>query len=145
LPQLATTLNGLLTQRADAARQIEEMLDTHPLAKVLTSGPGIGVRTEARICSNSATAPPSPTSGHLAAYAGLAPVTRRSGTSLRLAISEGPQQLLNRCPGHPNVRARRQRPSQLPKTSHTRLIPRIDRRPQAEPNHKTSWRHTCAG
>ncbi|GAB3924384.1 IS110 family transposase [Kribbella albertanoniae] len=83
LPQLATTLAGLLTQRADAARQIEEMLDAHPLSKVLTSVPGIGVRTGARILLEVGDGTAFPTSGHLAAYAGLAPVTRRSGTSIR--------------------------------------------------------------
>lgn len=31
------------------ADQVEEILDTHPLAGVLTSMPGIGVRTAARI------------------------------------------------------------------------------------------------
>ncbi|MDR3084657.1 MAG: IS110 family transposase [Streptomyces sp.] len=83
LPQLAATLQGLLTQRADAAKQIEEMLDTHPLSKVLTSIPGIGVRTGARILLEVGDGTAFPTSGHLAAYAGLAPVTRRSGTSIR--------------------------------------------------------------
>ena len=38
------------------------MLDAHPLAEVLTSMPGVGSAF--------------PTPGHLAAYAGLAPVTR---------------------------------------------------------------------
>lgn len=83
LPQLATTLSGLLTQRADAATQIEEMLDAHPLAKVLTSMPGVGVRTGARILLEVGDGSAFPTSGHLAAYAGLAPVTRRSGSSVR--------------------------------------------------------------
>lgn len=83
LPQLATQLAGLLAQRANAAAQIEEMLDAHPLAKVLTSMPGIGVRTGARILLEVGDGSAFPTSGHLAAYAGLAPVTRRSGTSIR--------------------------------------------------------------
>ncbi|MEU6138107.1 IS110 family transposase [Nocardioides sp. NPDC047086] len=83
LPQLATQLAGLLAQRATAAAQIEEMLDAHPLAKVLTSMPGIGVRTGARILLEVGDGTSFPTSGHLAAYAGLAPVTRRSGTSIR--------------------------------------------------------------
>lgn len=83
LPQLATTLSGLLAQRAAAAAQIEEMLDAHPLAQVLTSMPGIGVRTGARILLEVGDGTTFPTPGHLAAYAGLAPVTRRSGTSIR--------------------------------------------------------------
>jgi transposase len=83
LPQLAMTLSSLLAQRAGAAKQIEEMLDNHPLSKVLTSMPGIGVRTGARILLEVGDGSSFPTSGHLAAYAGLAPVTRRSGTSIR--------------------------------------------------------------
>lgn len=83
LPKLATTLAGLLDQREQAAKQIEEMLDVHPLSKVLTSMPGIGVRTGARILLEVGDGSAFPTSGHLAAYAGLAPVTRRSRTSIR--------------------------------------------------------------
>ncbi len=51
--QLATQMAGLLAQRATAAAQIEEMLDAHPLAKVQTSMPGIGVRTGAHNPSRS--------------------------------------------------------------------------------------------
>ena len=83
LPKLATTLRELLQQREQAAGQIEEMLDAHPLSTVLTSMPGIGVRTGARILLEVGDGSSFPTSGHLAAYAGLAPVTRRSGTSIR--------------------------------------------------------------
>ena len=83
LPQLATQLVGLLAQRKNAAEQIEEMLDAHPLSTVLTSMPGIGVRTGARILLEVGDGSSFPTAGHLAAYAGLAPVTRRSGSSIR--------------------------------------------------------------
>lgn len=83
LPRLATTLRGLLAQRAETARQIGEVLDAHPLARVLTSMPGVGVRTGARILLEVGDGSAFPTSGHLAAYAGLAPVTRRSGSSIR--------------------------------------------------------------
>ena len=83
LPKLADQLAGLLAQRAEAATQVEEMLDAHPLAQVLTSMPGVGVRTGARILLEVGDASSFATPGHLAAYAGLAPVTRRSGTSIR--------------------------------------------------------------
>ena len=83
LPQLAKTLTGLLAQRAAAAAQIETILDAHPLSPVLTSMPGVGVRTAARILIDVGDGSAFPTSGHLAAYAGLAPVTRRSGSSIR--------------------------------------------------------------
>ena len=83
LPQLADQLTSLLAQREQAATQVEEMLDAHPLAAVLTSMPGIGVRTGARILLEVGDGTTFPTPGHLAAYAGLAPVTRRSGSSIR--------------------------------------------------------------
>lgn len=83
LPKLADQLADLLAQRAEVAAQIEDMLEAHPLSQVLTSMPGIGVRTGARILLEIGDATAFPTAGHLAAYAGLAPVTRRSGTSIR--------------------------------------------------------------
>lgn len=83
LSQLADQLTGLLAQRVEAERQVEEILDAHPLAQVLTSMPGIGVRTGARILLEVGDSSAFPTPGHLAAYAGLTPVTRRSGTSIR--------------------------------------------------------------
>jgi Transposase IS116/IS110/IS902 family len=58
------------------------MFTTHPQAPVLLSIPGIGVRTGARILTEIGDINRFPTGGHLAAYAGLAPVTRQSGSSL---------------------------------------------------------------
>ncbi|MTB71818.1 IS110 family transposase [Arsenicicoccus sp. MKL-02] len=83
IPKLATQLAGLLEQRATVAAQVEEILDAHPLSQVLTSMPGVGVRTAARILLEVGDGTAFPTPGHLAAYAGLAPVTRRSGSSIR--------------------------------------------------------------
>jgi transposase len=83
LPRLATSLAAVLAQRRAIAAEVEGILDAHPLAKVLTSIPGIGVRTAARILLEVGDGSAFPTAGHLAAYAGLAPVTRRSGTSIR--------------------------------------------------------------
>ena len=83
LPKLAASLRQVLDQRAELALQVEKVVDAHPLAEVLTSMPGVGVRTAARILLDVGDASQFPTAGHLAAYAGLAPVTRRSGTSIR--------------------------------------------------------------
>ena len=83
LPKLAASLRQVLDQRAELAVQVEKVVDAHPLAEVLTSMPGVGVRTAARILLDVGDASQFPTAGHLAAYAGLAPVTRRSGTSIR--------------------------------------------------------------
>lgn len=83
LPKLAASLRSTVEQRAELAVQVEKVVDAHPLAEVLTSMPGVGVRTAARILLDVGDASLFPTAGHLAAYAGLAPVTRRSGTSIR--------------------------------------------------------------
>ncbi|EKX60284.1 IS110 family RNA-guided transposase [Streptomyces ipomoeae] len=83
VPKLAANLSALLDQRRQLASSIEELLEAHPLSKLLTSMPSIGVRTGARILIDVGDGSAFPTAGHLAAYAGLAPVTRRSGSSIR--------------------------------------------------------------
>jgi len=83
LPALAMSLAATLRQRKLLAEQIEALLEAHPLAPVLTSMPGVGVRTGARILVEIGDAAAFPDAAHLASYAGLAPVTRRSGTSIR--------------------------------------------------------------
>ena len=82
LPRLAEQLAALRRQRDEIAIEVEKIVDAHPLSPVLTSMPGVGVRTAARLLTE-VTTKTFPTAGHLAAYAGLAPVTRRSGTSIR--------------------------------------------------------------
>ncbi len=83
LPRLARSLADVLDQRRQIAVEVEKVLDAHPLAGVLTSMPGVGVRTAARILLEVGDGSSFPTAGHLASYAGLAPVTRRSGSSIR--------------------------------------------------------------
>ena len=83
LPNLARSLADTLDQRRQIAAEVEQVLDAHPLAEVLTSLPGVGVRTAARILLEVGDGSSFPTAGHLAAYAGLAPVTHRSGISIR--------------------------------------------------------------
>ncbi|MFB9689199.1 IS110 family transposase, partial [Amycolatopsis plumensis] len=83
LPRLADSLKTVLQQRKQVAEQVEGILDAHPLAGVLTSMPGIGVRTAARILLEVGDASNFASSGHLAAYAGIAPVTHSSGTSIK--------------------------------------------------------------
>ncbi|MET9490054.1 IS110 family transposase [Nocardia sp. NPDC006630] len=83
LPKLADSLKAVLLQRNTIAADIERMLDDHPLAKVLTSMPGVGVRTGARILLEVGDGSAFATAGHLAAYAGIAPITHRSGSSIR--------------------------------------------------------------
>ncbi|MEU9101748.1 IS110 family transposase [Streptomyces sp. NPDC048361] len=83
VPSLADSLQAVLDQRKLIAAQIEELLESHPLSQVLMSMPGIGIRTGARILIDVGDGTNFPSAAHLAAYAGLAPTTRSSGTSIR--------------------------------------------------------------
>lgn len=82
VPRLAAQLLLLRDQRRQIEAQVERLVEAHPLSPVLTSMPGVGVRTATRILTE-VVGKDFPTSGHLAAYAGLAPVTRRSGKTIR--------------------------------------------------------------
>jgi transposase len=93
LPGLTASLAATLHQRAQLAERIEALLEAHPLAKVLTSMPGVGVRTGAHILVEIGDASAFPDAAHLASFAGLAPVTRRSGTSIH---SEAPSRRGNK-------------------------------------------------
>lgn len=80
--RLAEQLAQLDTQRRDIEAEILLVVDAHPLTEVLTSMPGVGVRTAARILTE-VVGKDFKDVAHLASYAGIAPVTRRSGTSIR--------------------------------------------------------------
>ncbi|ALE71951.1 transposase [Pseudonocardia sp. EC080625-04] len=80
---VATQLREVHAERDDLAADLEARLEAHPLGPVLTSMPGVGVRTAIKILTIVGDGSAFPTAGHLAAYAGLAPVTRRSGSSIK--------------------------------------------------------------
>lgn len=80
---VATQLREVRAERDILAAELESRLEAHPLAEVLTSMPGLGFRTALKILTIVGDGAAFPTAGHLAAYAGLAPVTRRSGTSIK--------------------------------------------------------------
>lgn len=81
MPRLAQ-LAALCQQRDKVDAEIERLVLAHPLWPILTSMPGVGVRTAARRLTEVAHKALA-SAAHLAAYAGLAPVTRRSGSSIR--------------------------------------------------------------
>ncbi|WAL49257.1 IS110 family transposase [Rhodococcus pyridinivorans] len=83
LPKLADSLKEVLQQRKSIAEDVERMLDDHPLSQVLMSMPGVGIRTAARILLEVGDGSAFASAAHLAAYAGIAPVTHRSGSSIR--------------------------------------------------------------
>ncbi len=82
IPHLTATLEGLYKQRGDIEEQIEAVVTDHPLYPVLTSMPGVGVRTAAVIIAEIA-GKDFASAAHLASYAGLTPRTRQSGTSIK--------------------------------------------------------------
>ena len=82
LPQLAEQLALVLAQRQRVAEQLEELVDSHDIGCRLLTMPGVGFRTAARVVVETS-GRQFRTPGHLAAFAGLAPVTHRSGTSIR--------------------------------------------------------------
>ncbi|MFD0266065.1 IS110 family transposase [Streptomyces sp. NPDC127106] len=82
IPSLARSLAAVREQRRALEAQINELLVAHPLSQVLTSLPGVGVRTAAVLLVTVGDGTSFPTAAHLASYAGLAPATRQSGTSI---------------------------------------------------------------
>ncbi len=83
-PILASRIRQLRQQREQLAAKVETLLEDHPLLAVPASMPGIAVRTASQILlAISGDITRFNSAAHLAAYAGIAPVTRRSGTSIR--------------------------------------------------------------
>lgn len=82
LPHLARQLILLHAQRAEVALRVEELVKDHPLHIVLISMPGVGIKTASIILAELA-GKHFPTPAALASYAGLAPTTRQSGTSIK--------------------------------------------------------------
>lgn len=83
IPKIAEQIKTLKSQRVQIAHEVERLLDDFPLRNVLISMPGVGAKTAATILLAIGDASAFPTAGHLAAYAGIAPTTRRSGKSIR--------------------------------------------------------------
>ncbi len=82
IPYLAESLTGLYRQRADIEEQIEALVIGHLLHPVLTSMPGVGVRTAAVIIAE-LVGKEFASVTNLASYAGLTPRARQSGTSIK--------------------------------------------------------------
>jgi transposase len=80
---VAAQLLAVLDQRVTVAGELDALLADHPLAEVLTSMPGVGARTAVALRLTLGDGSTFATAGHLAAYAGLAPVTRQSRRSIR--------------------------------------------------------------
>ncbi|MCB1004116.1 MAG: IS110 family transposase [Acidimicrobiales bacterium] len=87
IADLAGDLDRIHTRRDRLAGQIEEVFLQHPLAAVLVTLCGFGPRTGARTLAEIGDPHRFTNGGRLAAYAGLAPVDRRSGRSINSTSS----------------------------------------------------------
>ena len=84
LPHLARQLISLHAQRADVAAQVEALVEAHPhVPGPDHTCPGSGVPAAAVLAGPAPGQGPPGTGAQPASYAGLAPVTRRSGSSIR--------------------------------------------------------------
>jgi transposase len=83
ISDLAADLDRIHSQRAALESQLSEVFAKHPLGKVLVSLCGFGPRTGARTLAEIGDPHRFADGGRLAAYAGLTPVDRQSGTSIR--------------------------------------------------------------
>ncbi len=83
IAEVAAELDRLHTRRDTLAGEIEEVFLAHPFGQLLQTLPGIGPRTGARILAEIGDGTRFADASKLASYAGLAPVTRQSGTSIR--------------------------------------------------------------
>ena len=83
IADLAVEVDRTHTRRNELAGEIEEVFLTHPFGTLLITMSGIGPRTGSRILAEIGDGSRFANGSKLAAYAGLAPVTRQSGTSLR--------------------------------------------------------------
>lgn len=69
IPQLAANIKALQAQRDTIAGQVEEMLESFPLAQVLMSMPGVGIKTASNIVLSIGDCQDFADAAHLAAYA----------------------------------------------------------------------------
>jgi transposase len=75
IPSPARSLAAVHEQRRALEPQIGQLLEAHPLSPVLTSIPGVAVRTAATLLVTVDDGTSFPTTAHLASYDGLAPTT----------------------------------------------------------------------
>ena len=84
---LVADLERIFEQRKQLGAQIEQVFLEHPLGQVLVTLCGFGPRTGARTLAEIGDPTRFKDGGRLAAYAGLAPVDRRSGKSINNAAA----------------------------------------------------------
>ncbi len=83
IAELAGELDRVHRRRDALAAEIEEAFLSHPFGELLITLSGVGPRTGSRILAEIGSGSRFANGSKLASYAGLAPVTRQSGTSLK--------------------------------------------------------------
>ena len=83
IAEVIVELDRTLERHKRLVAEIEELFSTHSFGRILDTLPGIGPRTVSRILAEIADGSRFANGSRLASYAGLAPVTRQSGSSLR--------------------------------------------------------------
>ncbi len=83
IAEVATELERAQQRRERLGAEIEELFEAHPFGRILGSLPGVGPRTGARMLAEIGDSSRFANGSRLASYAGLAPVTRQSGSSIR--------------------------------------------------------------
>jgi transposase len=80
---VAAQLRDIRLEHGGLAAELEARLEAHPLTPLLTSMPSVGFKTATKTITIIGDGSAFPTVAHLASYAGLAPVTRKSCTSIK--------------------------------------------------------------
>ncbi len=83
ISEVVVELDRTLERRKRLAADIEKLFEAHPFGRILGTLPGIGPRAGSRILAEIGDGARFANGSRLASYAGLAPVTRQSGSSLR--------------------------------------------------------------
>ena len=83
IAEVVAELDRTLERRKWLEAEIEALFGAHPFGRILQTLPGIGPRTGSRILAEIGDGSRFANGSRLASYAGLAPVTRQSGSSLR--------------------------------------------------------------
>ncbi len=109
IADLAGELDRLHTRRDALVTDMEALFLAHPLGPVLVTLPGVGPRTGAKILAEVGDGSRFASGSQLASYAGLAPVTRQSGSSVRgeSRSRRGNHRLKTPCSSPPSARCAR--------------------------------------
>ena len=83
IAEVVAELDRTLDRRKRLEAEMEALFEAHPFGRILRTLPGIGPRTGSRILAEIGDGSRFANGSRLASYAGLAPVTRQSGSSLR--------------------------------------------------------------